>query len=102
VPKDDWRGAVAFINENAASDAVVYFDPGWTGIMGSYYPLEREAFAVRSGLEGAPEAAEIWLIAQRFPEQEIPSSATEAALDASKRLQETVPFYRLEVRRYQD
>jgi len=44
---------------------------------------------------------DIWLVAERFPQNEIPSSASEIWLDENLQLVDAVPFYRLEVRHYQ-
>lgn len=101
IPKDDWRGAIAYINEQAAPDAVVTFDPSWYTLLGRYYALQAQQIGIEGDLSETLPSGEIWLVAERFPGQPIPSSSTEATLDASARLLEAVPFYRLEVRRYQ-
>jgi hypothetical protein len=101
VPKDDWRGAIIYINEHATQDAVIYLDPHWYRLLGRYYGLEPQQISIREGLPETVPPGELWLVAERFPGQPIPSSTTESTLDESARLLEAVPFYRLEVRRYQ-
>jgi hypothetical protein len=101
VPKDDWRGAIIYINEHATQDAVIYLDPHWYRLLGHYYGLEPQQISIREGLPETVPPGELWLVAERFPGQPIPSSTTESTLDESARLLEAVPFYRLEVRRYQ-
>lgn len=107
LPKDDWRGAAAYIDQTAGDRAhVVWLDPRWNTIPYDYY---RPQHPGQSG-EGdddlevlaalADTNPEIWLIAERFPGMPVPSSPSEAWLDRNLELVEAVPFYRLEVRRY--
>jgi len=99
VPKDDWRGAIATINAESAGDGILWVDPGWNNAAASYYDVE---LPIRRGsLDDLARAkVDVWIVAERFPDLPVPSSPAEAWLDANRRLLETYPFYRLEVRRY--
>ncbi|MFN2302642.1 MAG: hypothetical protein ACK2TV_02830, partial [Anaerolineales bacterium] len=59
-----------------------------------------ESVTYKIGSDKIPQSGNIWLFAERFPGQLIPSSPTEQFLDENLDLQEIIPFYRLEVRRY--
>lgn len=101
-PKDDWRGATAYVESRAALDAAIWLDPRWNTIPYNYYasqPLP-EMGDVEALATTAAQSDEIWLIAERFPALEIPASPSEAWLDEHWQLVEQQPFYRLEVRRY--
>lgn len=105
VPKDDWRGAVAHINQHATppaeAESVTWLDPFWNIVPYDYYaPVVPGQRGNLQRLEAAARAGEVWLVAERFPGQEVPASSGEAWLDENLELVETVPFYRLEVRRY--
>lgn len=101
VPKDDWRSAVAYIETYAQPGDVVWLDPTWNIAAYEYYQ------AKTSATYGNPQELEqlavsdVWLVAERFPQNAIPSSESEAWLDGNLQLVEAVPFYRLEVRHYQ-
>jgi uncharacterized membrane protein len=100
VPKDDWRSVAAYISNSDGAAAAIWFDPRWNRTAYLYY--DRDADAVTGTLEQLQALAgqEVWLVAERFPTSPIPSSPSEAWLDEHMTLVETVPFYRLEVRRY--
>jgi mannosyltransferase len=102
VPKDDWR-AVAQTMKAQAPDAVVWLDPSWNNIAYRYYDLERQVlYGDVAELEDTmAEHGELWLVAERFHGRPIPSSPSEAWLDANVTLLEVIPFYRLELRRYE-
>lgn len=100
VAKDDWRGVVAYVNEAGGGDDLIWFDPRWNRTAYQYY--DPDAFVgagTPAQLEDAA-TADVWLIAERFPSSPIPSSPSEAWLDANRTLVQAVPFYRLEVRHY--
>lgn len=102
VPKDDWRGVVAYVNDNLAPEEVVWLTPAWNIIPYKYY---EPVIAAQLEVEGRPSleetvADDLWLVAERFPGQPTPSSTAERWLDAHWTLVETVPFYRLELRHY--
>jgi uncharacterized membrane protein len=100
VPKDDWRGAVAFIENNAHSGDLVWIEPSWNRNAVEYYQLSHET---RSGTLTTLEQVatrDLWIIAERSPNLPVPSSPGEAWLDANLHLVSSKPFYRLEVRHY--
>jgi hypothetical protein len=100
VPKDDWRTAVAALNARADETAVVWIAPHWNQLAYRYY---QPRIAPRSGDEAALHQAageDLWLVAERFPSQTPPTSPSEAWLDRERRLVETIPLVRLELRRY--
>jgi uncharacterized membrane protein len=100
IPKDDWRSAVNYINENREVGEAALFDPFYNATVAGYYDLDLPRIDLgRDSIQEAG-ATGFWLIAERFPDQLIPSSATEHMLDEQLELTEAVPFYRLEVRRY--
>lgn len=101
VPKDDWRSAVAYIEAQAQPEDIVWIDPPWNAVAYEYY--QAETAPVYGELTALKQMAvtDIWLVAERFPMYEIPSSASESWLDENFQLVEAVPFYRLQVRHYQ-
>ena len=100
VPKDDWRGAVSYINSNVQADDVVWIDPGWNTSVYEYYRAGPPAHYGNEDALKELAMANIWLVAERFPGQAIPSSPSEAWLNNNMHLVKAVPFYRLEVRLY--
>lgn len=103
VPKDDWRGVAAYLQQEAAGESLVWLDPVWNRPVYLYYrpddpvgPNERRTLP-----EAAEASSDIWLAAERFPGVEPPASAGEAWLDEHWQLVEAVPFYRLELRHYE-
>jgi len=101
VPKDDWRSAVAYIEAKAQPEAVIWLDPSWNDVAYEYY--QAKTLASTGTVQELEQMAvtDIWLVAERFPQSEIPSSASEVWLDKNLQLIDAVPFYRLEVRHYQ-
>jgi hypothetical protein len=100
IPKDDWRGAIAYVNEHANSDAILWLDPHWIiDVAAIYRPSIRTQRGNQADLEQLP-GREIWLISERYPNLPIPYSASEVWLDQNLELDEATPFFRLEVRRY--
>lgn len=99
VAKDDWRGASAYISQSG-SDDIVWVDPAWNRGAYAYYVPSAQ---MRSGsLDRLQEVShrDVWLVAERFPGLDVPSSPSEEWLDANMTLVGTQPFYRLEVRHY--
>ncbi len=109
VPKDDWRSATAVLDHRAQPEDIVWLDPLWNRAAYEYY--EPKIAAQRGSLvklealaettSAAPEVLNIWIIAERMPASPVPSSPAEAWLDQNWQLVEAIPFYRLELRRYQ-
>jgi uncharacterized membrane protein len=100
VPKDEWRGAAAYLDERA-SEGIVWLDPDWNRFVYQYYRPDDLNQPPRLTLqETAASVGDIWLVAERFPGNPIPSSPSEAWLDEHWQLVESVPFYRLELRHY--
>lgn len=102
VPKEDWRSVVAYLEQNIADDTLVWLDPAWNRLPATYYapdlPID---YGGQQALRRVSEQSdEVWIVAERYPTQAIPSSTAEAWFDESWELVETVPFYRLELRRY--
>ncbi|MDT8307070.1 MAG: hypothetical protein RRC07_14155 [Anaerolineae bacterium] len=102
LPKDDWRGAVAYLEEQTGREAAVWLDPSWSTFPYNYYAQESvpQTGSLEELAEVAGESREIWLVAKRFPGQDVPSSPAETWLDARWQLVQRQPFYRLEVREY--
>lgn len=101
VPKDDWRGAVAYINQHAQPEAILLLDPPWLhDVVSLYEPVigtRRSNPETFEQLRGRP----VWLISERYPNLPIPYTPAETWLDANLELVSAVPFFRLEVRHYQ-
>jgi Dolichyl-phosphate-mannose-protein mannosyltransferase len=97
----DWRGAVSYLNGHAASSDRVIVVPEWNQIPYDYYRpiLAAAPGALPPAQALATATGDIWLIAERFGTRS-PSSPAEAWLDGNLRLMDTVPFSRLELRRY--
>jgi uncharacterized membrane protein len=100
VPKDDWRSVAAYISNSDGAGDAIWFDPRWNRIAYLYYDGEADLVTGTLDQLQALAGQELWLIAERFPTSPLPSSPSEAWLDEHMTLVETVPFYRLEVRRY--
>jgi uncharacterized membrane protein len=99
VPKDDWRGALALINDRARPGDVVWLDPRSGSFPYEYYqPVLNPQFT--NTLKETPPQTEIWHIAERQPNRPVPGSVAENWLDANRRLLEVFPLYRLELRHY--
>jgi hypothetical protein len=97
----DWRGAVSYLNEHAASGDRVIVAPEWNRIPYEYYrPILAAAPDALSPVQAPGTATgDVWLIAERFGTRP-PTSPAEAWLDGHLTLVGTVPFSRLELRRY--
>ncbi|NKQ36061.1 MAG: hypothetical protein HF973_10660 [Chloroflexi bacterium] len=100
VPKDDWRGAVAYVTDHARVGDVVWIDPAWNNVAWSYYQPEIPAYSGSQEQLEQLAVTDVWLVAERFPGQAAPSSPDEVWLDENLQLVESIPFYRLEVRHY--
>jgi hypothetical protein len=100
VPKDDWRSVAVYISSSDGAAAAIWFDPRWNRTAYLYYDGDAHAMTGTPDQLQALAGQEVWLVAERFPTSPIPSSPSEAWLDEHMTLVETVPFYRLEVRRY--
>jgi uncharacterized membrane protein len=101
-PKDDWRGATAYVESHGPVGAIVWLDPRWNDFPYNYYAARTvpTTGSVNTLAETAAGSDEIWLIAERYPRMAIPSSPAEAWLDENWTLVAQQPFYRLEVREY--
>lgn len=101
-PKDDWRAATAYVESQAGPEATVWLDPPWNTIPYNYYAAQPlpEMGNVEALAATAAQSDEIWIIAERFPALDVPSSPAEAWLDEHWKLARRQPFYRLEVRSY--
>ena len=100
VPKDDWRSVVRYINANVAAGDVVWIDPPWNRTAFAYYEPTIDS---QSGDAVALQEAiysDVWLIAERPHGKIPPTSQSERVFDKNLKLVESIPFYRLEVRRY--
>jgi mannosyltransferase len=101
TPKDDWRSVASFLHQNNAPEAEIWIDPSWNRLAYKYYdPLPEVRYGKLSELEEVAQSNEIWLIAERYLGQSVPSSDSEVWLDEHLQLEETISFYRLELRRY--
>jgi hypothetical protein len=99
VPKDDWRGAVGYINDHSEAGDVVWLAPASGQIPYNYYQPKLLS-VIGTDLMDDPPLGEIWHIAERQPGMPVPNGTVEAWLEGNRPLLEAVPFYRLEVRRY--
>jgi uncharacterized membrane protein len=101
TPKDDWRSVVGFIKNHNDAEAVIWVDPRWNRLSYDYYaPIQKASYGKLSELKEVALDNEVWLIAERYLGQPVPSSDSESWLDEYMQLAETVSFYRLELRRY--
>jgi len=99
VPKDDWRSAVAYINQNAGPDDAVWMEPSYGILPYGYYQPTIPSSYLSEDVIGRPQSA-VWHIAERQPNRPIPGSSAETWLDSNRKLLEVVPLYRLEIRHY--
>ncbi len=100
VPKDDWRGVAARLQQDVDDSAEVWIMPHWNGVPLDVYAPE---LPVRHGTVdelAASDSAEVWIVSERFPGQSVPATPHERWLDDTYELVEAVPFYRLELRHY--
>ena len=101
TPKDDWRSVIAFFNRLDVSGSSIWVDPSWDKVAYDYYaPLHEASYSRSSELEDVTQYNEVWLIAERYMGQAVPSSDSEVWLDENMQLTETVSFYRLQLRHY--
>jgi hypothetical protein len=104
LPKDDWRGAVAYVDRSVAGDqTLVWLDPRWNHYPYEYYQprLSADYGRVEDLAALAATARDIWLIAERYHGLPVPSSPSESWLNQNWELVDQMPYYRLEVRHYQ-
>ncbi|MFZ0548212.1 MAG: glycosyltransferase family 39 protein [Candidatus Promineifilaceae bacterium] len=99
IPKDDWRGAVTYINQHITPNDVVWLSPSSDQIPYNYYQPQTPGM-IGLNLLDDPPTANIWHIAERQPGLPIPNGPIETWLDQNRPLLESIPFYRLEVRHY--
>jgi hypothetical protein len=100
IPKDDWRGAITYINAHAESDAILWLDPPWTGDVTSIYrPAIQPQGSNPENIEQL-RGRDVWIISERYPNLTVPHTRSEAWLDQNLKLVEAIPFFRLEVRHY--
>ncbi len=94
VPKDDWRGVVAFLNDAAAPDDVIWLASGSDPLVYDYYEPEYAAQVGSVGMlqDAAATGHRIWLITSpaRNP-------ALQTWLETNRVQLVHVPFYRIEV-----
>ncbi|RDJ93649.1 hypothetical protein B4Q13_20515, partial [Lacticaseibacillus rhamnosus] len=80
MAKDDWRSAVALINQQAQPGDVIWMDP-----VSGFFPYHyyRPAVPVYAGRELLPQPAAdgIWHVAERQPGKTVPASTAERWLD---------------------
>jgi hypothetical protein len=102
IPKDDWRGAIAHINEHAEADAILRLDPHWIIDVAAIYRPVIQTHRKRGNQENLEQllARDVWLISERYPNLPVPYTASEIWLDQNHELVEATPFFRLEVRHY--
>ena len=107
TPKDDWRSVAAYARAHVPVADLVWIDPVWNTLpYNQYQPLHPAQRGKNAGsvadltMLAANHTHNIWLISERFGSPP-PASASEAWLDVHWQLVETIPFFRLELRRYQ-
>ena len=119
VPKDDWRSAIAVVNDHAAAADVIWMvdhPRNWEAPPGAYHvvdwgpapyeyygaklPLLREDDESRFPDLVAAVGGDIWIVSARTPRDEVPNPGGEAWLDANWNLEEEFEMHRRAVRRY--
>ncbi|MCI0425979.1 MAG: glycosyltransferase family 39 protein [Actinobacteria bacterium] len=104
IPKDDWRGATAHVNDHAAPGDVAWVrEDVWAADAYLYYGGILPVSTDPTPDDDLPETGDVWLITYRRPQDPAvgPSIAAEAWFDENWVFVEEIPFYRLSVRRYQ-
>jgi uncharacterized membrane protein len=107
VEKDDWRTAIAAINEGSTDgDSIwmVSYVNDWSVAPYQYYGA-RQPLVFSVDAEGFPDLAasvpaDLWIVASRTPRDPIPSTDGEAWLDENWLLIDETPVHRLSVRHY--
>jgi hypothetical protein len=104
VPKDDWRGATAYVNAHSVPGDVAWTrEDTWAADAYFYYqgalPVHLDPSPDEEDL---PLGHDVWLISYRRPQDPggHPSIQAEQWFDENWDLVEEVPFYRLAVRHY--
>jgi uncharacterized membrane protein len=101
TPKDDWRSVVGYLNNHNDAGTAIWVEPRWNRMSYDYYaPVQKARYGRLSELKEVAQDKEVWLIAERYLGQSVPSSDSESWLNEHMQLAETVSFYRLELRRY--
>lgn len=104
VPKQDWRGTAAFLAGRAEEGELIWPDPRWNRVPLRYYqpelaiPEEQGRWLIENR---QADFAGVWLVAERYPGQQLPTSVSERWLDNNWILIEAFPFTFLEVRYYE-
>jgi hypothetical protein len=102
VPKDDWRSLANYSVKTINAKDTLWIDPRWNTIAFEYYaPQYRTMTEPAQSLPDLAEQGDVWLIAERYLGQKIPTSESEIWLDENMELVEVISFYRLELRHYQ-
>ncbi|MFN2135066.1 MAG: glycosyltransferase family 39 protein [Candidatus Promineifilaceae bacterium] len=102
VQKDDWRGAVTFINRHATAADVALLEHPWNQKVTRYYGLKSKLVSLEF-LEDSiapPKPGNVWYIAERFPGQMGAKSVKEQWLDQNLEAVAASLFTRLEVSRF--
>jgi uncharacterized membrane protein len=106
VEKDDWRGSVAYMNENSNAGDVVVLEHPWNLKVTRYYGLAPEMItpdkikAASDLEENSTIRGDIWYVVERVPGQSEAATSIERWLDEHLEMLERVGFTRIEVRRY--
>ncbi|HEX6946694.1 MAG TPA: glycosyltransferase family 39 protein [Acidimicrobiia bacterium] len=100
IPKDDWRGATAFVEERARPGDVVWVrQEPWSADAYFYYGGSLPAFYdMEPVVDDAVDT--VWMITYRRPQDTPPALEAERWFDENWRFEEEAPFYRLAVRKY--
>ena len=101
VPKDDWRSLVTYSVKTINTKDTLWIDPRWNTIAFEYYaPQYPTMTEPAQSLPDWAEQGDVWLVAERYLGQVIPTSESEIWLDENMELVEAIPFNRLELRHY--
>lgn len=101
TPKDDWRGAAAFVESRAVEGELIWVAPVSYALPYDYHALTPAERGTVDRLDArSAEASGIWLVTTRFPGNAVPASPAERYLNERWELNGRYPFYRLEVRHY--
>ncbi|MBK9051711.1 MAG: hypothetical protein IPL78_12595 [Chloroflexi bacterium] len=97
VPKDDWRGVVAYVNHAAAPGDLIWLASAADPLVYDYYRPEHPARigSVADLAAAAATTRTVWLISGPAPYPPL-----QAWLEQNSRLVAHVPFYRVDIWQY--
>lgn len=98
VPKDDWRSAVAYINGVARPGDVAWVSgEPWAHNAYEYYEGTLPVFNIEEPADDQIPLGHVWMLANRRPQDSVPSIPAEAWFRENWVLIDEADFYRLAV-----